>query len=350
MLRSLTINNFTAFSNAHLEFAQGLNVIVGENGTGKTHLLKLPYSVMAISAEEGRRDIRPPTKAFLQSRIAEKLVNVFRPDDGRVGRLAKRQRGRNRCEAAVGFQGQTTDCKFSLTSQSRSEVVLDRSPIEWIANSPVYLPPRELLTIYPGFVSLYENHNVEFEETWRDTCLLLGSPTLREPGGRDASVLPLPLEEQIGRVGLERNGRFYMQQLDGAEMEMPLVAEGWRKLAMLSCLVASGSISKGGVLFWDEPEANLNPKLIRRIATAILRLCSNGVQIVCATHSLFLLREFEILLRGEFSGVEQRYFALNRGSDGIDVCQSDDVSEVDPLVLLDEELLQSDRYMEEIMP
>ena len=349
MLRSLTLSNFTAFSNAHMDFVQGLNVILGENGTGKTHLLKLPYSVMAISAEEGRRFSKLPTKAVLQSRIAEKMINVFRPDNERVGRLTRNRPGRNRCEVTVQFRQQKASCKFGFASQSRSEVVFGESPPSWLDSSPAYLPPRELLTIYPGFVSLYESRNVEFEETWRDTCVLLGSPTLRGPGRLKAWALLQSLEGQIGRVVLERSGRFYLRQRGAADMEMPLVAEGWRKLAMLACLVGSGSISRGGVLFWDEPEASLNPKLIRRIAEAILRLCSNGVQIVCATHSLILLREFEILLRSEFSNVEPRYFALKLGEDGVEVSQSDDVSEVDPLVLLDQELEQSDRYVEEMM-
>ena len=54
MLKSLGIRNFTVFGNAELRFANGLNVFVGENGTGKTHLLKLLYAVLATSAE-GRR-------------------------------------------------------------------------------------------------------------------------------------------------------------------------------------------------------------------------------------------------------------------------------------------------------
>ena len=80
MLESLDVKNFTAFPDARLCFAGGLNVIVGENGLGKTHLLKLPYAVMAVSAEEGRRSNgRQPTKALLRTRIAEKLVCMFRP-------------------------------------------------------------------------------------------------------------------------------------------------------------------------------------------------------------------------------------------------------------------------------
>ena len=85
VLESLEVRNFTTFAEADLRFAKGLNVIVGENGTGKTHLLKLPYAVMAMSAEEGRKRDGRPTKTLMQSRIAEKIVSVFRPE-GRLGR------------------------------------------------------------------------------------------------------------------------------------------------------------------------------------------------------------------------------------------------------------------------
>ena len=43
MLKTLKISNFTVFDNVDFEFSPGLNVIVGENGTGKTHVLKLGY-------------------------------------------------------------------------------------------------------------------------------------------------------------------------------------------------------------------------------------------------------------------------------------------------------------------
>jgi recombinational DNA repair ATPase RecF len=46
MLESLNLKNFTAFGEADFQFSPGLNVIVGENGTGKTHILKLSYCVL----------------------------------------------------------------------------------------------------------------------------------------------------------------------------------------------------------------------------------------------------------------------------------------------------------------
>ncbi len=92
MLDSLEVKDFTVFKDTKLEFSRGLNVIVGANGTGKTHLLKLPYAVMAMSVEESKKRNGAPTKTLLQTRIADKLNSVFRPED-RLGRLVHRQKG-----------------------------------------------------------------------------------------------------------------------------------------------------------------------------------------------------------------------------------------------------------------
>ena len=45
MLRALELRNFTVFADAQFTFGKHLNVIVGENGLGKTHILKAAYCV-----------------------------------------------------------------------------------------------------------------------------------------------------------------------------------------------------------------------------------------------------------------------------------------------------------------
>lgn len=346
VLRRLRIKNFTVFAEADLEFCEGLNVFIGENGVGKTHLLKLPYAAMAAMAAPGRdRDCRP-TKSLLSRSIAEKLVNVMRPD--RLGRLARRQPGRQRCEVRLACSQDGPEVGFSFATQSKSEVVVDRVPATWLPTLPVFLPTRELLTIYPGFSALYDMRHLEFEETWRDTCQLLGSPTLKGQRETHAREFLEPLECLMGgRLTLGRNGRFYLRNEQGA-MEVPLVAEGVRKLAMLARLVATGSLTGGTTVFWDEPESNLNPKLIKGVADAILHLAGRGVQAFVATHDLFLLREFELLLAdGTHSDVPSRFFALASTPEGPEVVveQGDSIEDVNPLVLLDETLDQSDRYL-----
>ena len=52
MLKSLELENFTVFPVAEFTFGKNLNVFVGENGSGKTHLLKAAYS--AVAANSGR--------------------------------------------------------------------------------------------------------------------------------------------------------------------------------------------------------------------------------------------------------------------------------------------------------
>ena len=211
---------------------------------------------------------------------------------------------------------------------------------------PAYLPTRELLTIYPGFVSLYETTELPFEETWRDTCILLGAGLAKGPRLNEIKQLLEPLEAQFeGKVVLDE-GRFYLKTSIG-NIEAHLVAEGLRKLAMIARLIATGSLIGTGSLFWDEPEANLNPKVIKRVARTILQLCVSGIQVFVASHSLFLIRELDILLKtDEFKAVKARFFRLHPGADGVVVEQGDTVDDIGKIDALDEELNQSDRYME----
>ena len=75
MLKSLNIKNLTVFPEANLHFSRHLNVIVGENGTGKTHLLKMAYSALATSWEEGRKPTSSlPTKTLMQTRLNYNLT------------------------------------------------------------------------------------------------------------------------------------------------------------------------------------------------------------------------------------------------------------------------------------
>ncbi len=346
MLKSLDIKNLTVFPEVPLQFGKHLNVFIGENGSGKSHLLKVAYTVLAVSAEEGRKPNGSlPTKSLLQTRLAEKLVAVLRPET--LGRLVRRKQGRGRCEIKLHFEDQKLNIDFGFTTNSKSEVDIKRLPKVWEEKPPVFLPTRELLTIYPNFVSVYDNHYLEFEETWRDTCVLLGALALRGPTANRIKELLAPLEHAMGgSIILDKNGRFYLSIPGQGNMEIPLVAEGLRKLAMLIRLIATGSLLDKGYLFWDEPETNLNPKLIKQMASTILQLCQSGIQVFVATHSLFLLREIDILLQGDdFKDTDARFFGLQYKEEGCKIEQGKSVDNIGAIASLEAELSQSDRYL-----
>ena len=347
MLKRLELDNLTLFPQARLDFAPGLNVIVGENGTGKSHLLKVAYSVIANAYEQGNEpSVTDPTKALLQKGIADKLIKVFRPES--LGRLASRRQGAQTCKVSVAFEQSALDTAFSFSTRSQTEVKIDGLPGAWQEKAPVFMPTRELLSQYHWLLPLYESRHVDIEEHHIDLCKLLGAPAIKGPREKTVAELVAPLEEAMGgKVVLDKNGRFYLRIPGQGNLEMPLVAEGLRKLAMLARLITTGSLLDKGYLFWDEPEANLNPKLIKLVARAAFALSQQGIQVVIATHSLFLLKELELLARGAQSeDVPQRYFALVNGPDGVQVEQGSRVDDLQTLVLLDEELAQSDRYLE----
>lgn len=347
MLDTMEFKNFTVFSEAAFKFSDGLNVVIGENGSGKTHVLKMAYSVIYVCVENKESSSEVLTKSYLQTALASKLNAVFKPDE--IGRLVRRERarpGRQRCEIHCAFTAPKLRLEFSFYSASKSEVKIGKMPSAWIDKLPVYLPTRELLTISPGFVSLYETTHLPFEETWRDTCVLLEAPLARGPRERRIRDLLGPLEEAMsGKVELDNSGRFYLKD-DGVRTEMHLVAEGLRKLAMIARLIATGSLVDKGFLFWDEPESNLNPKIIKVIARTILHLCQSGIQVFIASHSLFLIRELDILLQSaEFRGTPARFFGLHRSDEGVEVRQGDTVDDIGQIDSLQEELSQSDRYL-----
>ena len=355
MLKSLDIKNFTVFAKATFQFSPQLNVVVGENGSGKSHLLKLPYSILAVCADEAKKpNSARPTKSLLETRLAAKLIGVLRPEE--LGRLARRQKGVARCQvkATIKERGlmehlsdEDLDLAFSFSTKAKSEVTVEHLPTAWADFVPAFLPTRELLTIYPNFVAVYDNHYLEFEETWRDTCSLLGALLVRGPKEERVKKLLAPIEDAMGgKVELDKNGRFYLNIKGEGRMEMPLVAEGLRKLGMLARLIATEALLTKGYLFWDEPETNLNPRLIKEVARTILNLCKNEIQVFIATHSLFLMRELDVLLRtSEFKGVKSRFFGLHHDGGGTKVEQGDSVDDIGAIASLDEELTQSDRYM-----
>jgi len=150
MLESITLKNFTAFSEADFKFAKGLNVIIGENGSGKTHVLKVAYSAIYVCARGNKESgSANPTKAHLQTAVANKLNAVFKPDE--LGRLARRdRRGRQRCDVSCWFSPPTHHLEFSFNTVSKSEVTVDKMPSAWVDKLPVYLPTRDLLTWKPS--------------------------------------------------------------------------------------------------------------------------------------------------------------------------------------------------------
>ncbi|GGP00718.1 AAA family ATPase [Stakelama pacifica] len=350
MLKSASLSNFTSVPSDKWNFSSGLNVIIGENGLGKSHVLKALYSSLKALTQDSTSlegiSLEKLGKIQTEKRIADELIGNLRPDT--LGRLVKRQQGRNKSEISIKFNKNEFNIDFSFATNSRSQVEITRMPAGHIMKTPVFIPTRELITLCPWFVALFDTYNVPFENNWRDTVSLLGAPSLKGPREAKVKEFLLPIEQAMGgKVEVDANGRFFLK-VNGGRMEAGLVAEGLRKFAMLARLISTGVLLEQGYLFWDEPETNLNPKLIKVLARVIVGLADQGIQVFVATHSTFLLREIALLTDGKSNRKNSRYFGLvASGDDDVSILeQGDSIEEIETLVLIDEELAQSDRYLD----
>lgn len=346
MLSSLKLENFTVFAAQTFQFCRGINVIIGENGTGKSQLLKLAYALCAVS--QARREALRQSKEELQRAIADKLVATLRPES--LGRLVSRQQGRNRCEVAVEFVSpKKAAFTFSFATNSKTEVKLEAAPSTYLQAPPIFFPTREMLSVFPGFAAAYRNRELEFDETYYDLAVALEARPLKGKRPANVSALIHELEDLMnGHVVLE-NGRFYLLSAKEGRgrLEIPLVAEGIRKIAMLTYLLINGALRDMSTLFWDEPEINLHPRLMENLAKSLVVLAKEGFQVIMATHSLFLLREIQIQLQGASGGgVESRFFSLSEEDGDVLASAGDTVEDIDPIAMLDADLEQSDRYMD----
>ncbi len=348
MLESLSLRHFTVFDDffgdKRLKFSH-LNVIVGENGTGKSHLLKLVYALTIAS--HIMKDSPRQGKEEMQRVLADKMVRVFQPDS--LGRLVSRQRGRGRCDLAAIFdQPNEYGFSFSFAGNSKTEVRLDDFPREYLPEAPVFIPTREILSIFPGFAAALETRELAFDETYLDLAKRLALPPRKGAKPSSESGMLSLLEEILGgKIHLER-GRFYLLSEDSGtgKLEIPLVAEGIRKVGMLTYLLLNGSLKDRGILIWDEPETNCHPRMMVSLAKALVLMAQRGTQIFLATHSLFFLRELAIIRWQGDQSVPFRYFGLERTKEGVLVDQADSPEELDPLGLLDEDIQQTERYFE----
>ncbi|WP_300504839.1 ATP/GTP-binding protein [uncultured Duncaniella sp.] len=283
MLTKIKFENFTAFTRTEIEFSKGINILIGENGSGKTHVMKALYSACCMIDEKEDRT------------FDQKLTAVFRPNS--ISRLVHRSQGRSIGKVEVyrrndndtpEQQDRMISCKISSTATS-----LKRRWNENKRNPATYIPVKDMLANAPGFRSLYNQKHIGYEEIYADIIdRALIPPSKGKPTMARRELLKILSDAISGRV-IEKNETFYLKNSSG-ELEFPLLAEGFRKLGLLYTLIINDSLTSGSILFWDEPEANLNPKLAKKVVEVLLKLQRMGVQIFIATHDYVLLKEFEM--------------------------------------------------------
>lgn len=289
-IKNIKLENFTAFSKFEQTFSSGVNIIIGANGTGKIHLLKVLYAACAITSGEDK-----------DKNIIDKLLNVFNPCEKNISRLVHNQSKGVAAMLSIECDNTKEKLKFSFGNINESGLMalFDLSE-KWKQTEikSIYIPVKEMLAHAPGFLATAAKREIAFEEVYTDIIKNAYLPKLKNQLDENKNNLSNKLEKLMtGKVTLK--GEHFFIKNENTELEFTLMAEGIRKLALIWLLIKNGSLEKGTVLFWDEPEANLNPFLMGEVVEIILELQRLGVQVFLTTHNYVLLKEFDLRKKSE---------------------------------------------------
>ena len=323
MLEKIKFEKFTAFENMEIKFSSGINIFVGENSTGKTHILKAAYAACDITKSK--------------KNLAEKITKVFLPSGEQIGRLVKRA-----SVSTLGYveiQRRLNNDKpisirlsFSNHTKSAEKATISGAHKQWQEESveSVYIPVKDMMANAPGFRSLYSLRNIHFEEVYADIIDRVFLGTLKGQADQSRKKLLEILQGAMDGKVISKNEEFFLKNKQG-ELEFTLLAEGIRKLALLWVLIQNGTLLNvnGSVLFWDEPETNLNPKLMRTVVEILVELQRMGVQIFLTTHDYVILKEFDLQTN---ASDKLRFHSLyrNKERDDVEVASTDNYLNISP--------------------
>lgn len=250
------------------------------------------YSVLKPLSKGNKEAINREMEEQL---FVNKLQGVFRPDGMKIGRLVSRKQGSNRTDFEVLLdKNQKIAIGFGNRQENHADIKIDASKFSGTYDV-IYIPTKEMISTTEHFASLYEEYHIDFEEMYYDLAKLLDRPLSKGPNTNEQNEVLKSFEEIMKGQIVQRDKKFYLKVRGEGEFEMGLLSDGYRKLAMIVYLILSGSMNKNTILFWDEPETNMNPKTIRPIVQALVALAKMGVQIFVTTHDYFVQQEFNML-------------------------------------------------------
>ena len=351
MIDKLHLQNFTAFTDLEIDFSSKINVIVGENGTGKTHLLKAAYALCSR-----------PNNVDAVEHLSSKLLRIFQPIEGKLGKLRRQGSAENANISAQFDSGQKVEAKIH-TKSKRAEIS-GMFDYKQESGEPIFIPTKEVLSLVHGMHHPdHDEQTVEwiFDGTYTDLSKRLLKKATEdaaiEKDPRLAAIIPKLVDLIRGRYDLE-DGKFcfeageYVDKKDpkrsaakhaqmyqdstilkfqpagDARYSSSMTAEGFKKIGVLHRLLSNGQLAPGvsGPLFWDEPEANLNPKLMRQVVEILLELARNGQQVIIATHDYVFLKWFDLLANSGKADHVQFHHLTHNEQGSVSVSSTDNFS------------------------
>lgn len=290
MLHQATLTNFGPLREIHWPNLGPINLVIGDNGSGKTFLLKALYAAVR-TVEEYRRGDDPRTAADI---LAQKLYWTFQPE--KIGDLvAKGGDG----QLSLSIHLDSGEFRFAFGKDTAKQISTLENGTRPRSSNSIFLPAKEVLSLHHLILKSREReHAFGFDDTYLDLARAL-RPLPRTGNGDPSFSAPRKrLEELIGgKVEYdEPSGRWQFRK-GNRKYPIGVTAEGIKKIAIFETLLENGYIDGQSLVFVDEPEAALHPSAISRLLDMTAMLAETGIQFFFASHSYFVVKKLFLVAR-----------------------------------------------------
>jgi AAA15 family ATPase/GTPase len=303
-INQVAITNFLVFRNEFLaNFGDGVNIFIGNNGTGKTTLMKVLYWGCEFSNKSSLED----SASLITSAQKDTPFNPIFSLYGYFNQTVSKEKNAE-IISKIKIYNNSISSKHPVLNVSVSKGLGSITMRDMGIDTPqrqaftdwcklkiqsVYIPVTEMLSHSRGFLALHRERPVPFDYTEVDIISKAELEPTREITKNAKKTIDIIAKVIGGKVVFDGK-EFFVEHKKGNKIPFSFEASGFRKLGLLWKLLRNGLLEKDAVLFWDEPENSLNPELVPVLVKILLELAQNGVQIFLATHDYNLARHFDV--------------------------------------------------------
>lgn len=291
MITRLELTNFGPLNRIEWNALGPINLVIGNNGSGKTFLLKSLYTAMR-TLEEYRRGDDPRTAEEI---LWDKLYWTFQPDQKSIGDLVSKG-------AADGlrFSCSVDGNAFSYGFGSNTEKVFTPfdNQVPPRGSNSVFLPAKEVLSLQKIILKSREREqDFGFDDTYLDLARALAQSTTQGKNYYEFADSRRRLEEMLGgKIEYDAvSDRWRFRNRDNEWFPIGMTAEGVKKIAILDTLLGNRYLTPESIIFIDEPESALHPSALIQLLDIVATLAGRGIQFFMASHSYFVVKKLFLI-------------------------------------------------------
>ena len=291
MIDSIKLVGYGPIKNLEWQGLKSINLIIGQNATGKTITQKALFSALKCLEEVNKGDDNRSVSEI----ISEKMYWTFQTNGSGLGTLVNTGSEKHllfeMTEGAERFSYEFgVDTKKKVMNVQNSFT----TPRE---KHTIFIPAREILSLYQVILKSRETDRVfGYDDTEYGLVKAMQYPARYDEMETDIVKVAEELRRfDSGTLEYDKAEDKWVFRGDNGKIPIGLLSDGIRKMAVIEKLLLNNYIQPGSVVIIDEIESSLHPEALVSFIDAIFRLSQCGIQFFISTHSYITIKKMYVM-------------------------------------------------------